>query len=70
MVGMTAMPEAILARELGMAYAICAGAVNYAAGRGPDGAILADIERHMASTMARIAKVIETVAPRLARAAV
>jgi purine nucleoside phosphorylase len=71
MVGMTAMPEAILARELGMAYAICAGAVNYAAGRGPDGgAILADLERHMASTMARIAKVIETVVPRLARAAV
>jgi purine nucleoside phosphorylase len=71
MVGMTAMPEAILARELGMAYAICAGAVNYAAGRGPDGcAILADIERYTASTMARIAKVIEIVVPRLARAAV
>jgi purine nucleoside phosphorylase len=71
MVGMTAMPEAILARELGMAYAICAGAVNYAAGRGPVGyAILADIDRNMASTMARIARVIEVVALRLARAAV
>jgi purine nucleoside phosphorylase len=71
MVGMTAMPEAILARELGMAYAICAGAVNYAAGRGPDGsALLAEIERHMALTMARIAQVIEIVAPRLARPAV
>jgi purine nucleoside phosphorylase len=71
MVGMTAMPEAILARELGMAYAICAGAVNYAAGRGPDGhAILDDIDLHVASTMARIAKVIEIVVPRLARAAV
>jgi purine nucleoside phosphorylase len=71
MVGMTAMPEAILARELGMAYAICAGAVNYAAGRGPDGAaIRTDIERYAASTMARMAKVIETVAQRLVRAAV
>jgi purine nucleoside phosphorylase len=71
MVGMTAMPEAVLARELGMAYAICAGAVNYAAGRAPDGgAILADIGRHMASTMARIARVIEIVVPRLVRAAV
>ena len=71
MVGMTAMPEAILARELGMAYAICAAAVNYAAGRGPGGiAILADIDRHMALTMARIAKVLEIAVPRLVRAAV
>jgi hypothetical protein len=54
-----------------MAYAIFAGAVNYAAGRGPDGhAILAEMDRHLASTMARIAQVIETVVPRLARAAV
>jgi 5'-methylthioinosine phosphorylase len=37
MVGMTAMPEASLARELGIAYAICAVAVNWAAGRAPDG---------------------------------
>jgi purine nucleoside phosphorylase len=37
MVGMTAMPEAALARELGWAYAICAVGVNYAAGRGPGG---------------------------------
>jgi 5'-deoxy-5'-methylthioadenosine phosphorylase len=33
MVGMTAMPEAVLARELGMRYAVCAFAVNHAAGR-------------------------------------
>jgi purine nucleoside phosphorylase len=65
------MPEAVLARELGIAYAICAGAVNYAAGRGPNGAsILADVDRNMAQTMARIAKVLEAVIPRLARAAV
>ena len=38
MVGMTAMPEAALARELDIDYAICAVAVNYAAGRSPDGA--------------------------------
>jgi purine nucleoside phosphorylase len=36
MVGMTAMPEAALARELGIDYAICAVAVNFAAGRSPD----------------------------------
>ena len=38
---MTAMPEAALARELDIDYAICAVAVNYAAGRSPDGAPIA-----------------------------
>lgn len=34
MVGMTGMPEASLARELGMSYAAIAVVVNHAAGRG------------------------------------
>nr|VFK27439.1 MAG: methylthioadenosine phosphorylase [Candidatus Kentron sp. MB]VFK28623.1 MAG: methylthioadenosine phosphorylase [Candidatus Kentron sp. MB]VFK74312.1 MAG: methylthioadenosine phosphorylase [Candidatus Kentron sp. MB] len=34
MVGMTGMPEAILARELGLCYAACAVIANPAAGRG------------------------------------
>ena len=46
-VGMTAMPEAALARELGMDYACLSLVVNYAAGRG-EHSIHADIE---ASTM-------------------
>jgi 5'-methylthioinosine phosphorylase len=37
MVGMTAMPEAALAREAGIEYAILAGVVNHAAGRSPGG---------------------------------
>jgi purine nucleoside phosphorylase len=37
MVGMTAMPEAALAREAGIAYAVLAGVVNHAAGRAPAG---------------------------------
>lgn len=45
MVGMTAMPEAGLARELGLAYAICAVGVNYAAGCSPTGG---DIHRDVA----------------------
>jgi 5'-methylthioinosine phosphorylase len=36
-VGMTAMPEAALARELGLAYVVCAVVVNWAAGRGNPG---------------------------------
>lgn len=37
MVGMTAMPEAILARELDLEYALLAIVVNHAAGRAPSG---------------------------------
>ena len=37
MVGMTAMPEAGLAREIGLRYAILAAVVNRAAGRGGGG---------------------------------
>jgi purine nucleoside phosphorylase len=42
-VGMTAMPEAVLARELGMNYACVSLIVNYAAGRG-DSPIHDDLE--------------------------
>jgi 5'-methylthioinosine phosphorylase len=60
MVGMTAMPEAALARELGMDYAICAVAVNHAAGRSPDGApVLAQIERFTSSGLAKARAVLE-----------
>jgi 5'-deoxy-5'-methylthioadenosine phosphorylase len=66
MVGMTAMPEAALARELGWAYAICAVAVNYAAGRSPSGApIMAEIAASMALGMQRVAEVVRRVTPRL-----
>jgi len=34
MVGMTGMPEAVLAREIGLEYATVAAVANYAAGRG------------------------------------
>ena len=44
MVGMTGMPEAALARELGLAYAAIAVVVNHAAGRG-DSAQAISMER-------------------------
>jgi 5'-methylthioinosine phosphorylase len=60
MVGMTAMPEAALARELGVAYAICAFAVNFAAGRSPDGTpILAHIERFKDAGLRKVRAVLE-----------
>ena len=59
MVGMTAMPEAVLARELGIDYAICAVVVNYAAGRAPDaGSINAQIHKFMATGLERLATVL------------
>jgi purine nucleoside phosphorylase len=59
MVGMTAMPEACLARELGVDYAICALAVNYAAGRSPDRRPPeAQIERCLDEGLRRVAVVL------------
>lgn len=60
MVGMTAMPEAALARELDVDYAICAVAVNHAAGRSPEGApILGQIELFTDEGMRKIRAVLE-----------
>lgn len=48
-VGMTAMPEAGLAREVGLSYATCCPVVNHAAGRAPAGA---GIHAEMAASLA------------------
>ncbi len=47
-IGMTGMPEAALARELGLDYAMIALAVNPAAGRS-DGSIHADVQKYSRS---------------------
>jgi 5'-methylthioinosine phosphorylase len=63
MVGMTAMPEAALARELAIGYAVCAVAVNHAAGRSPDGSSpLEQIERFTSSGLRKARAVLERVA--------
>ncbi|MEN8763180.1 MAG: S-methyl-5'-thioinosine phosphorylase, partial [Thiogranum sp.] len=49
MVGMTGMPEAALARELGLAYASCAVVANWAAGRGAGPIRMQDIETSLVS---------------------
>ena len=64
MVGMTAMPEASLARELDMRYAVCALAVNHAAGRGPgDASIHAQFERFTAEGLKRLAATLDRLIP-------
>lgn len=60
-VGMTAMPEAGLAREAGLSYAIVCLVVNQAAGRVPDGqSIHGQIDRAIATGMARVRALLAT----------
>ena len=61
-VGMTALPEAALAREVSMDYAICAVVVNWAAGRAPEGAGIHDeIQRYIDAGMAQVTRVLEAL---------
>ncbi len=55
MVGMTLMPEAAIARELGLAYACIALSVNWAAGRGARGLHVEMTESMAAATAAALA---------------
>jgi len=61
MVGMTGMPEAALAREIGLSYAAIAVVVNYAAGRGASatGVRLEEINAVSQAAMARVRKVLD-----------
>lgn len=60
-VGMTGMPEASLARELGLSYAAIAVVVNHAAGRGDsrDGVHLETTSAAAQPALARVRKVLE-----------
>ena len=58
LVGMTGMPEAALARELGLEYACCAVVANRAAGRGSGEDIHAEIEAELERGMQRVSRVL------------
>ena len=60
LVGMTGMPEAALAAELGIPYACLAVVVNWAAGIG-HGDIHAEIDQSIADGMAKARRVIEAL---------
>jgi 5'-deoxy-5'-methylthioadenosine phosphorylase len=66
MVGMTGMPEAALARELGLEYAHLAVVVNPAAGRGASArkVSLEDIPRVMEDSMGRIRMIVARMVER------
>ena len=65
-VGMTGMPEAALAREIGLEYAAIAVAANYAAGRGDSARAipLAGIEAVLEEAMGRVRRIIENLCAR------
>lgn len=61
-VGMTGMPEASLARELGLCYACLALSVNWAAGKTEGPITMAEIEGHLEQGMARARRVLTEAA--------
>jgi 5'-methylthioadenosine phosphorylase len=63
-VGMTGMPEAVLARELGVPYAAISVVANHAAGRGSsaNGIHFESLEQVLQEAMGRVRAIIEQVA--------
>jgi 5'-deoxy-5'-methylthioadenosine phosphorylase len=61
-VGMTGMPEASLARELGLCYASLALSVNWAAGKTEGPITMAKIESHLEQGMTRARRVLAEAA--------
>lgn len=68
MVGMTGMPEAALARELGIDYACLAVSVNWAAGVMGLGDIHAEIHESIERGMAKVRLILEKALPALTAA--
>ena len=64
-VGMTGMPEAALARELGMRYAACAVVANWAAGKVAGTISMAEIESNLAGSMDKVKALLAQVIPTL-----
>lgn len=63
MIGMTAMPEAYLARELGLCYAAITISVNWAAGRGDSHTAISieDMQKIQSNALGRIEKVLQHI---------
>lgn len=63
LVGMTGMPEAALARELGLCYATCAVVANWAAGRGAAEISMEDIDVNLKTGMEKVRRLFEQLLP-------
>ena len=64
-VGMTGMPEAVLAREIGLEYAACAVVANLAAGRGVGNISMQEIDMYLKTGMSKVRKLLEYVIPQV-----
>jgi 5'-deoxy-5'-methylthioadenosine phosphorylase len=62
LVGMTGMPEASLAREIGLCYACLALSVNWAAGKTDGPITMADIEENLKTGMVKARAILAAVA--------
>lgn len=62
LVGMTGMPEAVLARELGLNYASLAFVVNRAAGKGAGAINMAEIEGHLRHCTGQVERILAALA--------
>jgi 5'-deoxy-5'-methylthioadenosine phosphorylase len=60
-VGMTGMPEASIARELELCYAVIAVSVNYAAGRADGPIEMQEIETNLTAGMAKVREILGQV---------
>lgn len=60
-VGMTGMPEAALAKELGMDYAALSVIANWAAGKTDGEITMAEIEQHLRIGMANVAQLLKII---------
>ena len=65
LVGMTGMPEAALAKELGLCYASIAVVANWAAGRSEGEITLEEIERHLSVGIEKVKRILEVLIPAL-----
>ena len=63
LVGMTGMPEAALARELGLCYCSCSVVANWAAGRGDGEISMEDIDANLKAGMAKVRALLENAIP-------
>jgi 5'-methylthioinosine phosphorylase len=59
LVGMTAMPEAALAKELGLSYASCSVVANWAAGKTPNEITLREIHQNLVVGMERLRQLLK-----------
>ena len=65
LVGMTGMPEAVLARELGLPYCSITLVVNRAAGLDANALDISDIDRHLSEGVGKVQRLAIAALPRL-----